>query len=52
LESAARQVLDHEAGSMDAAGLDILVVDTVAADVRIRQGDDLPAVAGSVRISW
>jgi hypothetical protein len=31
---------------MDLRGFDVLLVDTVAADVRIRQRDDLPAVAG------
>ncbi len=40
-----RQVLDDQAGGMDLLGLDVFLVDAVAADVRIRQRDDLPAVA-------
>ncbi len=41
-----RQVLDDEACGVDFFSLDILCVDAVVADVRIRQGDDLLAVAG------
>ena len=41
-----RQVLDHQAGGVGPGRLDVLVIDAVAADVRIGQGDDLPAIAG------
>ena len=41
-----RQVLDHQAGGMGLGRFDILLIDTVAADVRIGQCDDLAAVAG------
>ena len=41
-----RQVLDDQAGGVDLVGLDVLGVDAVVADVRIRQRDDLLAVAG------
>jgi hypothetical protein len=44
--NAQRNVLDDQAGGMDLGGLDILVIDAHVADVRIRQRDDLPAIAG------
>ena len=40
-----RQILDDQAGGMDLRRLDVLLADAVAAHVRIRQGDDLLAVA-------
>ena len=40
-----RQVADDQAGGVDLRGLDVFGVDAVVADVRIRQGDDLAAVA-------
>ena len=40
-----RQVLDDQAGRVNLARLDVFGVDPVVADVRIRQRDDLPAVA-------
>ena len=43
---AQRQVLDHQSGSMRLRGLDILVVDPVATNVRIGQRHDLSAIAG------
>jgi len=43
---AQRHVLDDQASGMHAGRFDILVIDTDVADVRIRQRDDLPAVAG------
>jgi hypothetical protein len=39
------QVLDDQARGMDLVGFDVFPVDAVVADVRIRQGDDLLAVA-------
>ena len=42
---AQRQVLDDQTGGIDFGGFDVLGVDAVAADVRISQRDDLPAVA-------
>ena len=43
-----RQVADHEAGSVDLRGLEILGVGAGIADVRVGQRDDLPAV-GRIR---
>ena len=40
------QALDDETGGVDLVGLHILAVDAVVADVRVRQGDDLLAIAG------
>ncbi|MNN22188.1 hypothetical protein D3C81_1355370 [compost metagenome] len=40
-----RQILDDQAGGMDFRGFDILRIDTVVADMRIRQRDDLPRIA-------
>ena len=40
-----RKILDHQAGGKDLAPFDILLVDPDVADVRIRQCDDLLAVA-------
>jgi hypothetical protein len=40
-----RQVLDDEASGMDLVGFDVLRIDAIVADVRIREGHDLLAVA-------
>ncbi len=40
-----RHVLHDKAGGMDAGRFHVFRVRAVAADVRIRQGDDLPAIA-------
>jgi hypothetical protein len=40
------QILDDQACGMDLVSFDVLGVDAVIADVRVRQGDDLLAVAG------
>lgn len=41
-----RQILDDQAGGMDFRGFDILCIDPDITDMRIRQGDDLPGIAG------
>ncbi len=40
------QIFDDEACGVDLVSFDVLCVDPVIADVRVRQGDDLLAVAG------
>ena len=44
-DARARHVLDDQPGGEDLRRLDVFRVDAVVADVRIRQRDDLPAVA-------
>jgi len=40
------QVFDDQASSMDLVGFDVFPIDAVVTNVRVRQGDDLLAVAG------
>jgi hypothetical protein len=41
-----RQVFDDQASGMDFVSFDVFHVDAVVTDVRVRQSDDLLAVAG------